>query len=536
MVNSSCMAGIEGKRIEVEVDISNGLPALHLVGLPDSAVKESTERVRSAIKNSGFQFPAQRITVNLAPADMRKEGASFDLAIAVAILQASGQISPAYPEQDHAHVLWLGELSLDGTLRPVQGLIPILDSARQYGMRTIALPQSQKEECELIADLTPFPLAHLRELHPDFDHAIDSTTDDSSSAVLSPLNGNRIQDRPSDTDEMSIQSEHPESEEDFADVKGQYQAKRALMVAAAGMHNLLFSGPPGTGKTMLIRRLPTIMPDLDDEEALDVTKLYSASGKLGRIQSLLRHRPFRAPHHTITLSGLVGGGTIPKPGEVSLAHRGILYLDELPEFSRQVLEVLRQPLEEGQVTISRSRAVYTFPARFIFAASMNPCPCGYAGATDTDVVCTCSPHRVQQYRSKISGPLLDRIDIQLEIPRLRRPDMDAPTDNQRKYALSSKDMKKKVEAAMRMQQERYKTTEIRSNSQLKGKQLTALSSLEPDAWQMLDHILDSLGISLRAYDRIVRLSRTIADLDESEQVTTQHIAEAVQYRSLDRYV
>lgn len=508
VIQSASVYGVDGKRISVEVDISSGLPQVAVVGLPDPAVRESVERVRAALKNSGFKFPLDRITVNLAPADLRKEGTAFDLAIAAGILVSSGQVSGTGMED----CLLIGELSLSGNLRPVPGVLAMLEQAKLSGVRRILLPLSNAAEAALISDMELYALEHLNEL----------TDEEWTRRRYIRCDTSFVQ--------ASASSGQAEVEFDYGDVIGQHHAKRAMLIAAAGGHNVLLSGPPGTGKTMLIRRLPSILPPLSEQESLEVTKIYSVAGKLQEATPvLLTQPPFRAPHHTISSGGLIGGGSIPKPGEVTLAHRGVLFLDELPEFPRGVLEALRQPLEDRIVTISRAKANFQFPADLMLAASFNPCPCGYFGHEYGEKRCICSDASIARYRSKLSGPLLDRIDLQLEVSR--------PIDIQMKQSgahehLTSSQMRKRVLDARSFREARESLTGIPSR-QLTGAALRRGIHAKQEAVQLLENAFESLGISMRAYDRMLRLARTIADIEQSETVNESHVAEAIGYRKIE---
>jgi magnesium chelatase family protein len=513
-VLSAAVTGIDGQIIEVEVDLASGLPQMTIVGLPDNAIREATERVRAAIRNSGFVYPLGRITVNLAPADLRKEGSAFDLAIAMGILACSGQLTHAIFEQ----CVVLGELSLDGQLKPVTGVLSMVHAAKKAGYHRILLPHDNAEEAILIEGVQVVPINHLNCLNPKSDHFFN---------VINYSYDLQNQGRTNDLTPVSFSN-------DYSEVRGQYYAKRVLMVAAAGMHNILFVGPPGSGKTMLIRRLPTIMSPLDSDEALEVMKIYSVAGRWTDQSKLSRQRPFRAPHHTISYAGMLGGGTIPKPGEVSMAHHGILFLDEMPEFSRQVLEVLRQPLEDRFVLLSRARASLQYPTFITLAATMNPCPCGYYGdQTDLDR-CRCTQPMIRRYSTKISGPLLDRIDLHIEVPRVNYKDITDITTDAQHSIYTSENMRNRVMEAQILQKKRYHGLGIRYNSELTGRMLRMYCELSKEANQLLHRSFEALGFSVRTYDRILKIARTIADLEGTKAIGTTHIAEAVQYRTLDR--
>lgn len=504
---SASVIGIDAHIVDVEIDIaSRGLPHFLMVGLPDAAVKESKDRVRAALKNTGFHFPRKQITVNLAPADLKKEGSSFDLPIAVGIIIAEGVLEP--PAADG--YLFTGELSLNGAIKPVRGALSMAIRARDRGLSGIILPEENAPEAAVVKGISVFGLKSL----PD---------------VLAFLQGTKTS-QPYEVDVHAAMRESSVYEDNFVDVKGQEHAKRAFEVAAAGGHNILMIGPPGSGKTMLARRLPTILPGMTFNEALETTKIHSVSGLLRDGQSLLAIRPFRCPHHTISDVALIGGGQTPKPGEVSLAHNGVLFLDELPEFKRNVLEVLRQPLENGDVTVSRAVASITYPSSFMLVSAMNPCPCGYFG--DSRHQCTCSPGQVHRYRQKVSGPLMDRIDIHLEVPAVPYKELSNQYSGE-----PSEDIRKRVVAARNIQLERFKNEKkIYSNGQMKTRHIKKFCGLKPEAQALLDAAMQKLGLSARAYTRILKVSRSIADLDSSADIDSHHIAEAIQYRTLDRGV
>lgn len=501
---STALYGVEAFIVEVEVDVSNGLPAFNIVGLPDTAIQESRERVRSAIKNAEYQFPMQRITVNLAPADIKKEGPALDLPIAVGILTASEQMKPI----SYKKFIIIGELSLNGQIRPVNGVLSIAMMAKKRGIENIIVPKENVHEAGIVNGINIYPISNLREVVQFLNQEIN----------ISPFN--------IDKRELLKHSDHYQV--DFSDVKGQNHAKRALEVAAAGSHNVIMIGPPGSGKTMLAQRIPTILPSLTLEETIQITRLYSISNLADRDCPIVTSRPFRSPHHTISNIGLIGGGSIPKPGEISLAHSGVLFLDELPEFNRSALESLRQPLESGKVTISRALRSVTYLSRFMLVAAANPCPCGYFG--DPIKQCICTSYQIRKYRSRTSGPLLDRIDIQIEVPRLDYKEL-AKRDNKED---SSTIIRNRVEKARKIQQERFKDRSIFSNAQMSRKDVEKYCKLSVNGWRLLNQAMEKLKLSARAYDKILKLSRTIADLSFEEEAQTSHVAEAIQYRSLDR--